>query len=296
MKEYPYSALYLEENKSKIATRLFIIFVYILLVFYAIVFSINIAFNTAYRYIIVEGSSMQPTLNPDPILTSDGEFQDSVYIRLTQDVDYNDIIIVDRSGDGENAGDYTVIKRALAFEGDKISIVKLPVGDNGEYEYRFLRIKNGDNISTIVYQGQDDEYIIYEDYIIGYEKWSENYPISLNNVDYEGIFYGAFIEEKETETHNVVVNGQVFPVEFFTVGSNKAENEPEQIFFMGDNRINSLDSRWYGTMDIDKVIGKVITVVHNGYSIFNSAFSWIEKVWDYFVIIWNEIIEYFSVL
>lgn len=293
MEDYPYLTYYQKEKESKIATRLFVIFVYILLIFYAIVFSINLAFNTTYRYITVEGSSMQPTLNPDPIITAGGEFQDSVYVKLTQDVDYSDIILVDRSEETHEEG-YTVIKRALAFEGDKISIVKLPVGENGEYEYRFIRIKSGDNISTITYQGQDDEYIIYEDYIIGYDLWSYVFSTPVNGVEYEGNFYQAFIRGQETETHNVVVNGQIFPVEFYEIGGNMEEND--QIFYMGDNRINSRDSREYGTVDTNKIVGRVIEIVHNGYSIRNSAFSWIEKVWDYFVIIWNEIINYFGTI
>lgn len=293
MEDYSYFTYYQKERESKIATRLFVIFVQILLIFYAIVFSINIAFNTAYRYITVEGISMQPTLNPNPIMTGDGEFQDSVYIKLTQDVDYNDIIIVDRSEEEHKEG-YTVIKRILAFEGDKISIVKLPVGENDEYEYRFVRIKKGDNISTITYQGQDDEYIIYEDYIKGYNLWNYTFSTSLNGVEYEGIFYQTFIHGHQTEMHYIAINDKILPVEFYEIGSNMEESD--QIFYMGDNRTESRDSREYGTVDANNIVGYVIKIVHNGYSIRNSAFSWIEKVWDYFAIIWKEIINYFSVI
>ncbi len=293
MEDYSYFTYYQKERESKIATRLFVIFVQILLIFYAIVFSINIAFNTAYRYITVEGISMQPTLNPNPIMTGDGEFQDSVYIKLTQDVDYNDIIIVDRSEEEHKEG-YTVIKRILAFEGDKISIVKLPVGENDEYEYRFVRIKKGDNISTITYQGQDDEYIIYEDYIKGYNLWNYTFSTSLNGVEYEGIFYQTFIHGHQTEMHYIAINDKILPVEFYEIGSNMEESD--QIFYMGDNRTESRDSREYGTVDANNIVGYVIKIVHNGCSIRNSAFSWIEKVWDYFAIIWKEIINYFSVI
>ncbi len=297
MEDNPFIKNYKDVKESKIATRLFVIFVYILLIFYVCIFSINIAFRTEYRYITINGPSMQPTLNPNPIEINGEEYQDGVYIKLTQEIDYGDIIIIDRSEEEHKEG-YTVIKRVLAFKGDKISIVKLPVGENGEYEYRFIRIKAEDNIDTIYYQGEIDEYILYEDYIKSYDLWNLQYSTVYNGSEYEYDFYDTFLSNakaEQIETHNVIINGQILEVCFFVVGSDKGEDNSNQIFYMGDNRTQSRDARLTGTANIDKVVGKVVSIVHNSYSLKNSLFGWIEKVWDYFVIIWNEIIDYFAI-
>ena len=145
----PYEEHYQDKKAEKVALRLFYIFVYILLIFYGIMFVTDIAFNMKYRYITVEGLSMQPTLNTNPILDGDKYYQDGVYVLLTQEVDYNDIVIVSRPNDVKGQPNYTVIKRAIAFEGDKISIVKLPTGEYDMFglpitEYRLVLQKKGE--------------------------------------------------------------------------------------------------------------------------------------------------------
>lgn len=288
-KEYPY---------VKIRRKTFVLFIFIAFVFCAVMLCINIVFNAKYQYIIVEDVSMQPTLNPNPIATDDGRYQDCVYVELTQDIDYGDIIIVDRSEE-EKTEDYTVIKRALAFEGDQISIVALPVGENGQYELRLVRIKSGDNVGEIVYTGQDDDYIIYEDYILSYQEWTDYLTTSDGRVRYDSDFFERFLQDNSTTTHRITVevNGvnQSYDVEFYTVGSDNVENEQDQVFYMGDNRVASRDSRQTGTCDHDKVVGKVVRIAHNGYSLRNDIFGWLDVVYDYLALIWQEIVNYFMV-
>lgn len=284
---------YQHKNRERTILAIFIL---IALVFYVILFATDYVFKTKYRYINIENVSMQPTINPNPIDIDGKLYQDGVYISLTQDVDYGDIIIVDRSEE-EKEENYTVIKRVMALEGDQISIVSLPVGENGKYELRFVRIKESDNIDTIVYQGVDDQYILYEDYILSYKEWTESnsYTNSNSHVQYEYEFYFNFLSNKQTTTHNIIVGEQSFQVEFFTVGSDKDNNDADQVFYMGDNRVNSKDSRLNGTGDQDKIIGKVIKIIRNGYSLQTSKWSWLEKVYAYLSIIWEEIINYFTV-
>lgn len=297
MEDRPYYQYYKDIKPEKVATRLFFIFTYILLIFYAILFATNIWFRTEYRYVTIKGSSMQPTLNPNPIYVDGSSYQDGVYIKLTQDIDYDDIIIIDVTR-GTDEEEQTIIKRTLGLEGDKISIAKLPVGKDGKYEYRFIRIKEGDSIDTIYYQGENDTYVIYEDYILSYDYWSNDDYLpdnvhTINGVKYEYNFYQRFLKYYETETHNVVIDGEVFPIEFYTVGQDE-ESDADQVFFMGDNRTGSTDAREIGTVDQDDVVGKVVSIVRNGYSIKNSAFGWVSKVIEYLKIIWDEILRYFG--
>ena len=176
-----------DKKEDRVSKRTFIWFVIILVSFYLLIFFTNLYFQANFKYIQVNGLSMQPTLNQTPVYVTqtyerDGNkiseqksVQDGVYIKLTQEADYGDIIIVDKRNTNSTEG-YTVIKRLLGKEGDKVSIVRLNI--DGNEEYRFLRIK----------AGGDRVEVVYEDYIIGtckdaggnvynmnYEYWT-NYP------------------------------------------------------------------------------------------------------------------------
>ena len=70
-------------------------FIYALLVAFALILILGIAFENGYGYVTIQGTSMQPTLNPDPVyIQGQGTFQDAVFIKYTQDVDYGDIIVI----------------------------------------------------------------------------------------------------------------------------------------------------------------------------------------------------------
>ena len=269
MEDYSFTDYFLKEKKSKSAFKLFAKFMYALLIFYAILLTVSFFFHKEYRYITIQGPSMQPTLNPDPIYVDGVEHQDGVYIKLNNseedlaDIDYGDIVIVDRSEEKGEEG-YTVIKRVIGFEGDKLSIVKLPVGENGEYEMRVLRIKAG-----------------------------TEYTVLYDDLEYDDMFFYHIMFANQTEIYPYYIDDQRFDVHFFTIGSDKMPSEPDQIFIMGDNRTNSKDSRETGTSDVDKIVGKVVRIVHNSYSLRNSLFGWLENIYDFLSIIWEEIVNLF---
>lgn len=287
MEDYSFTDYFLKEKKSKSAFKLFAKFMYALLIFYAILLTVSFFFHKEYRYITIQGPSMQPTLNPDPIYVDGVEHQDGVYIKLNNseedlaDIDYGDIVIVDRSEEKGEEG-YTVIKRVIGFEGDKLSIVKLPVGENGEYEMRVLRIKEGTGVIEC----------LEEDYVKSYEEWGQ-YTVLYDEIEYDDMFFYHIMFANQTEIYPYYIDGQRFDVHFFTIGSDKMPSEPDQIFIMGDNRINSQDSRETGTSDVDKIVGKVVRIVHNSYSLRNSLFGWLENICDFLSIIWEEIVNLF---
>lgn len=295
MNYLPYEEHYQDRKAEKVALRLFYIFVYILLIFYGIMFVTDIAFNTKYRYITVEGLSMQPTLNTNPILDGDKYYQDGVYVLLTQEVDYNDIVIVSRPNDVKGKPNYTVIKRAIAFEGDKISIVKLPTGEYDMFglpitEYRLVLQKKGEKEAKVV----------YEDYIKSYAEWDYIASTSYEGLRYDSDFYHDYIQKGLTTTATVTYQNKLSEtvseeVELFTIGSD-SDTDDRQVFYLGDNRLGSKDSRENGTTDQSMIVGKVIYIVRDSYSLKNSAFGWFNKVKYFFVIIWNEIVDYFASL
>ena len=262
---------YQDEKDDKISQRLFMIFVFILLLFYLALFITNIFFQQSFRYVTINGTSMQPTLNPNPVEVEDGFVQDGVYIKLTQDIDYNDIIIIDKSVDNSEYNQ-TIIKRVLGFEYDKISIAKVEV--DGKSTYRFMRIKSGTNKVEI----------IYEDYIKSYDLWNAITSITDGGIDYENIFYKTFLMGNNVSLEYVEGVGYV---KFYQIQQN-------QIFYMGDNRTGSSDARSSGTENIEKVIGKVVEISHNSTNIQNSLFWWFNRVVTYLKIIGKQIIEYFA--
>lgn len=268
-----YYQYYKDEKEDKIAQRIFFIFVFILLLFYAMLFITNIVFQQNYRYITINGCSMQPTLNPDPVIINGNAVQDGVYLKLTQDVTYNDIVVIDKTEENDSTP-MTVIKRALAFGGDKISIARVPVEGQARSSYRFMRIKNGTNQIEV----------IYEDYIRSYDLWDLDYSILDNGVEYESFFYEQFIEGEQTTEYMVEGVGMV---KFYQV-------QEGHIFFMGDNRTGSTDARMTGTEPITKVVGKVRAIVRNSTSYQNSIFWWFGRVKEFFVIVWNDIVDYFA--
>ena len=170
---------FMDETYNKNANKGFFIVCLLIIIFFVLTSITYALFNIKYGYITIENVSMQPTLNPTPINGSDGQpVQDSVFIERTTDVTYGDIVIIDRS---EETGreNYTVVKRVMALEGDKICLAMLPVGEKGEYEMRFIRIKANEDIDELIYTGANDEHIIYEDYIKSYLEWSSQARLSL---------------------------------------------------------------------------------------------------------------------
>ena len=265
---------YKDEKEGMISQRVLIWCLVILVVFYVLLFITNSWFQNNYRYVTINGTSMQPTLNPNPVNINGNDVQDAVYIKLTsEDITYGDIIIIDKSTYNYNT---SVIKRLLALDGDQISIAKVHVvqGNDNYTEYRFMRIK----------EGSSEIEIVYEDYIAGYGIWNSYVPILDNEVYYEPYFYRMFLEDSQTTTHYVEGVGNV---KFYTV-------MPGQIFYMGDNRTGSTDARWTGTDSQENVIGRVVSIVHNSTSIQNSLFWWTGRIKEYFAIVFDEIIKYFA--
>ncbi len=292
---------YQDEKDEKRATRVFITLVYVLLLFCLLVFACTAIFEKYYGYVTIRGTSMQPTLNADPIYENGYTYQDCVYIRFTKNVTYGDIIIIERSAESDRSS--TIIKRVLGFEGDKITIAMLPFEqDDGSLrmEYRFIRIKDEPNAKVEILQedylsGQIGDY--YKD---GYLQWSYS-PRVLDSstgqvIYYEEEFYNQFLADGNVTVEQVQHENYTYFMKFFEIGSDKSESEPDQIFYMGDNRTGSTDARFNGTASVDRIVGKVMSIAHNAYSAKNSPWYWLYMVKGYLELAWKEIVNYFSII
>lgn len=236
-------------------------------------------FVANYEYVKVVGLSMQPTLNSVPVMEKGKQVQDGVYIRLTNNVDYGDIIIIDK-------GEHSVIKRMIAKDGDKLSIAKVNT-QNGE-QYRVLRIRYGSNKVENMYEEYIEGTCKSLDgnvYHVGYDLWSAQNGRTEGGVEYENSFYTNYISNGIYQTSTVSYDDQ--EIKFITVSAGK-------FFYLGDNRTNSSDSRSVGLESYDNIIGRVVSIAHNASSYKNSWTFSFQKVGGYLEIIWREIIYKFQ--
>ncbi len=273
MEQLPNYKYFAKEKEEKISNKLFFKFVIILFSIYAIIFGVVFVYHANFEYVKINGGSMQPTLNNNPTEINGEDVQDGVYIKVTDRVDYGDIVVISTN----KQEDESIIKRALAFGGDYVTIASVEY--DGTRDYRFMRVK----------KGSDEVEIIYEDYIKSYDYWNMIEGEFVNDVEYEGVLYSNFIYlEYQTKTFSVELDGEQRNVVFFEVPEN-------DIFYMGDNRTGSRDARSTGTKAQKDVLGYVVRVVHNGTIIKQNPVKWFfHSVGDFFSIIWREIMIFFG--
>ena len=291
--EYNY---FLDELQEKSLRKIFSIFVVILMAIFATFFYIKIHFENNYDYITINGLSMQPTLNAEPVYINGKSVQDGVYIKRGTDADYGDIIIVDKRQDIGK----TIIKRLLGKGGDLITIIKLDVGERAEY--RFVRIKNGTNNVEVL----EENYICGESLnssgykrSLGYQEWGAKIDSKYDyesGCNYEELFYLQYFWDSLTNSaktnnvyrHEITYQGQVYSdVKFYKIEENK-------IFYMGDNRGESGDARQSGTEYQSKINGKVVSIAHNSTTSRNSFFYILNRITSFFDVLWQEIVEIFA--
>ena len=141
--------------------------------------------------------------------------------------------------------------------------------------------------------GSDEVEVLEESYIKSHYEWVntyyENQPqdIETPQVIYEPFFYPTFSNGYDSKIVNVEEYG--FDVKFFQV--------PEgEIFYLGDNRTNSSDSRDkdLGTTEKNNILGKVVKIVRNGAACDKNGLWWLNRAGGYFSVIWDNILEFFK--
>ena len=253
-----------EETKSIALYLTTHITLYIVLIFFLIFFIWYTVFSVTHRYYIVEGASMQPYLNASIAPTDTSSSQDAVYVNLNGKIDVYDVVVIE----GVSKTSPSIIKRVVAEEGDFVSIAK---SGNSFFLFRIdaedMTLNENNEYTTLV---SDENALVFENerntgYEIRYVDWNGVDERVYNGVHYDFGFYSQFIQgyvnESDAYSYYVSSNDLIY-----------VQVPENSTFCLGDNRAHSSDSRTYGFISYDNIVGDVEITVYN-YSFVNRVFE-----------------------
>lgn len=253
-----------EETKSIALYLTTHITLYIVLIFFLIFFVWYTVFSVTHRYYIVEGASMQPYLNASIAPTDTSSSQDAVYVNLNGKIEVYDVVVIE----GVSKTSPSIIKRVVAEEGDFVSIAK---SGNSFFLFRIdaedMTLNENNEYTTLV---SDENALVFENerntgYEIRYVDWNGVDERVYNGVHYDYGFYSQFIQGyvNESDAYSYYVSSD--NLIYVQVPENST-------FCLGDNRAHSSDSRTYGFISYDNIVGDVEITVYN-YSFVNRVFE-----------------------
>ncbi|MBQ7453180.1 MAG: signal peptidase I [Clostridia bacterium] len=224
-------------------------FIVVMAVFGVCFLIFTFVFQCIFKPISVVGYSMLPSINTSASGAYGEKQTDTVYYeRLYSSLEYKDIIIVN---DSYTTTKHSIIKRIIATPGQTITFETY-----GEIVTIYHDIYHLESTQYIKYCVKVDNVVLSEDYIANepmvIEKDSQikGYP-----------FYNAF--SSALSAKNLTEEGSFS----YTLRS-------DEYFVMGDNRNNSIDSRYFGPIHKSDIVGKYSFMVPYGKTL-------AEIVWQY---------------
>ncbi len=215
--------------------------------FFGILFLIIVIKSSVFDWNYVPTSSMRPTLSDgDQIFINKLAYDVTVpltHISLYKisDPERGDVVVFDT-----DKQDVRMVKRIVGVPGDKISLKDNILYLNGKaLEYK--EYNNSSIEETFKPLDQADKENYEEDHVS-----TEKMTVTYKEEDLLGIKHPIRLEKGVQKINDVEINA--FDLRELTI--------PEGTYFMmGDNRNNSYDSRFWGLVDRDEIVGKVKKVI-----------------------------------
>ena len=174
-----------------------------------------------------------------------------------------DVVVFEYPGERDQLFNEEVVhyvKRCIGLPGDKIKIVNRVVFINGE------ELQIPPHVNYLKNRATPDGAV--EGYIFPRgKKWnSDNYgeltvpkkgdviPLTINNIDEWEILIDRELERKAVSAKNNKVFIDGVETDSYTI-------KRDYYFMMGDNRDNSLDSRYWGFVSRDRIVGSPLVVL-----------------------------------
>lgn len=202
-------------------------------------------------YYIIPSESMMPTLNIGNIVWVDKtNYEQKKY-------NHGDIIIFESPFNKYES----YIKRVIAIGGDDLEVIENKVVLNNVIKTELTPIDVIKHKSlTNYYNSQGNTDIVSDQKIININLLKENnYFIFSYNENYNDVTFPFPLREEDFELRgykpkdNLLKNCNVIKENHL-----KCKIPENMYFVMGDNRNNSLDSRYWGLVEQDEIIGKVL--------------------------------------
>ncbi len=229
------------------------------LAIFAVAFLISFfVFQVFMSPIKIVGSSMQPTLNMQIESETDENHSDIVYYHKQKTYKNDDIVIIENANKTYISDDSVnyIIKRIIACPGQTIIFSATLDKENSTIENKVyyydvsVKDKNGNYVKL------DDSYLSSKNRMkfstYDYRKESESPKGSPILAE----MYKNLMNEYSSNAHKYIL----------TLDKN-------EYFVMGDNRNNSTDSRYFGTVKAKTIAGKVLLQVDYGKNVWQAIWK-----------------------